>query len=211
MIARSPPSSCRRRRRASATLSRVPDTWPFSLQAFLAQPARPAGTLTYHELQGFIFAVVSAPELIQPSDWLPIIFNDQDPRYATLEEANAILGQLMSLYNEMNMAVLEQRVALPADCHVRPRVLENLLETAPLAQWSRGFSAGHEWLEELWEADSRTQALVLIGCAIVYVGYQMLKQLCPGAQHSYSKQCFMYFSGPIIYQHNDHGESANVI
>ena len=123
------------------------------LQAFLEQPSRPTGTLTYHELQGFLFAVVSAPELIQPSEWLPIIFNDGEAGFATLEEANAILGHVMALYNEINTAVLEERVVLPADCHVRSPALDNLTETAPLAHWSRGFMIGHEWLEELWEVE----------------------------------------------------------
>jgi uncharacterized protein len=114
------------------------------LQAFLSNPARPSGTLTYHELQGFLFAVTSAPELVRPSDWLPIAFNEQDPGHATLDEANAILGQIMALYDEINAAVLEERVALPADCGLGSAVLDNLIETAPLAQWSRGFLAGHQ-------------------------------------------------------------------
>ena len=124
-----------------------------SLRVFLEQPTRPAGTLTYHELQGFLFAVVSAPELIQPSEWLPIIFNEREAGYVTLEEANAILGHIMALYNEINTAVLEERVVLPADCHVRSRALDNLKETAPLAHWSRGFMIGHQWLEALWEVE----------------------------------------------------------
>ena len=124
-----------------------------SLHAFLEQPSRPAGTLTYHELQGFLFAVVSAPELIRPSEWLPIIFNDREAGYATLEEANAILGLIMALYNEINATVLEERVGLPADCHVRPRALDNLDDSAPLAHWSRGFMIGHQWLEALWDVE----------------------------------------------------------
>jgi uncharacterized protein len=126
---------------------------PAALLAFLEHPARPAGTLTYHELQGFLFAVVSAPELVQPSEWLPIIFNEHDAGYATLEEANAILDHIMALYNDINTTILEERVVLPADCHVRSRALDNLKETAPLAQWSRGFMTGHQWLEELWEVE----------------------------------------------------------
>ena len=39
------------------------------LARFLADPARPAHTLRYHELQGFLFAVASAPEVIPPSEW----------------------------------------------------------------------------------------------------------------------------------------------
>ena len=124
-----------------------------SLRTFLEQPARPAGTLTYHEVQGFLFAVVSAPELIQPSEWLPIIFNEHDAGYATLTEAQQILGQLMALHNDINASVVEERVALPDDCHVRPQALDNLNDSAPLARWSRGFLIGHEWLEELWDEE----------------------------------------------------------
>jgi uncharacterized protein len=124
-----------------------------SLRAFLEQPARPAGTLTYHELQGFLFAVVNAPELVRPSEWLPLIFNEQEARYSTLEEANTILGQIMTLYNDINAAILEERVVLPDDCRLRPQVLDNLEDSAPLARWSRGFLLGHEWLEELWNVE----------------------------------------------------------
>jgi hypothetical protein len=33
-----------------------------SLEAFLADPARPTSTLRYHEAQGFLFAVASSPQ-----------------------------------------------------------------------------------------------------------------------------------------------------
>ena len=110
-----------------------------SLRTFLEQPTRPAGTLTYDELQGFLFAVISAPEPIQPSEWLPIIFNEHDSGYATLEEAQLILGHIRALYNDINTSVVEERVALPDDCHVRPHALDHLDDSVPLARWSRGF------------------------------------------------------------------------
>ena len=97
--------------------------------------------LTYYELQGFLFAAVSAPELIRPSEWLPLIFNEQEAGYATLEEANTILGQIMTFYNDINAAVLAERVVLPDDCELRPCALDNLEESAPLARgvWPRPF------------------------------------------------------------------------
>ena len=52
----------------------LPTSDPGALRAFLEHPSRPAGTLTYHELQGFLFTVGSAPEMVPSSDWLPIIF-----------------------------------------------------------------------------------------------------------------------------------------
>ena len=59
----------------------LPSPDPSTLQAFLADPARPTGTLRYHELQGFLFAVASAPELVLPSEWQPIIFADEEAEF----------------------------------------------------------------------------------------------------------------------------------
>ena len=129
----------------------LPSLDPSALQAFLADPARPPDTLGYHELQGFLFAVASAPERIPPSDWLPIVFSDQEVDYASRDEAQEILGQIMVLYNTVNAAVRNASTLLPADCQLRDDVLANFEDAAPMAQWSRGFLRGHQWLEELWK------------------------------------------------------------
>jgi hypothetical protein len=44
----------------------------------------------------------------------------------------------MALNNDINTSVVEERVALPDDCHVRPHALDNLDDSVPLARWSRG-------------------------------------------------------------------------
>ena len=129
----------------------LPSLDPSALQAFLTHPSRPTGTLRYHELQGFLFTVASAPELIRPSEWQPIIFGDKDAEFASLEEAQEIIGQLMVLYNAINAAVMDSPTLLPADCPLRDDVLANFDDVAPIAQWSRGFLLGHQWLEELWK------------------------------------------------------------
>jgi uncharacterized protein len=121
------------------------------LRSFLDHPARPAGTLRYHELQGFLFTIASAPELVRPSEWMPIVFGDHEAGYESLAEAKAVLGELMALYNSINEAVGEDRAALPADCNFRAETLANLEDTSPVAEWSRGFLRGHQWLEESWE------------------------------------------------------------
>jgi uncharacterized protein len=124
-----------------------------SLRAFLADPGRPAGTLTYHELEGFLFTVASAPELILPSEWLSIVFGEQDAAYRSLTEAKTMLGHIMALYNDVNRTVSGERAALPADCPFHANPLDNFEDAAPVAQWSRGFLLGHQWLEDLWNVD----------------------------------------------------------
>ena len=83
---------------------------------------------------------------------MPLIFGDADPEYADLDEANEVLGEVMSLYNEVNASILSTRAALPADCVFRDGILANLDDAAPVSQWSRGFVLGHTWLEELWDS-----------------------------------------------------------
>ena len=127
-----------------------PPAFP-ELAAFLAQPVRPEGTLSYHEVQGLLFAVACAPDVVMPPEWIPIIFNDHNPNYDDIDQANDMLGHLMALYNEVMASARGDEPALPPDCVFRLNTLANLDPDAPVAQWSRGFIAGHSWLEELWD------------------------------------------------------------
>lgn len=121
------------------------------LTQFLESPQRPEGTLHYHEVQGFLFAIVSAPELIPPSEWLPLIFNEQEADYDSLDEAQTIMHALMGLYNDINTQVLDGEARLPADVELHSSALDNVGETTALGQWSRGFYLGHNWLIKLWD------------------------------------------------------------
>ena len=121
------------------------------LEAFLDSSERPDGTLRFHELQGFLFAIASSPESISPSEWLPLIGNEESLNFSDEDEAQAILGLVMALYNEINTAVLERSNALPAGCAFNEEVSNNFSDDSSISQWSRGFAAGHDWLSELWE------------------------------------------------------------
>lgn len=122
------------------------------LKAFRDDPTRSADTLRYHELQGFLFAVASAPELIRPSEWMPLMFGDAEPDYASVDQARRVMGDLMSLCNAVNASVIGETTAVPPDCIFRDDVLANLAPDAPVSQWSRGFMRGHTWLEDVWES-----------------------------------------------------------
>ena len=121
------------------------------LAEFLEHPARPDGTLWFHELQGFLFAIASSPETIAPSEWLPMIGDDEGLNFADQDEAQEILGLVMALYNEVNTAVLERSNALPMGCAFDTDILKNFEVNSPISQWSRGFASGHDWLAEVWE------------------------------------------------------------
>jgi len=121
------------------------------LVEYLDSPERPDGTLRFHELQGFLFAIASSPETIVPSEWLPMIGNDEELNFADENEAQEILGLVMAVYNEVNTAVLERSNALPTGCAFDDDVAANFEDDSSISQWSRGFAAGHDWLAEVWE------------------------------------------------------------
>jgi len=121
------------------------------LTSFLIDPKRPDGTLCFQELQGFLFAVTSAPEMILPAEWLPIISNEEDLGFSDHSEAQRILELVMSLYNQVNFAVLERSYSLPPSCEIQEDLESNFEESTAISQWSRGFMLGHDWLAETWD------------------------------------------------------------
>ena len=53
------------------------------------------------DLDGFLTAVVVGPELILPSEWLPVIRGGAEPQFKTEAEMQTVLGTIMGRYNEI--------------------------------------------------------------------------------------------------------------
>lgn len=123
-----------------------------ALKEFMERPGHPEGTLSYREMQGFLFAAACAPEMVMPSEWLARIFGGGDPPFDTHKEAEAVTGGLLALFNEFAPRADGADARLPKDCAFLEDPLANLEPDAPVAQWCRGFRLGHVWLEESWNA-----------------------------------------------------------
>lgn len=122
-----------------------------ALEKFLAAPERPEGTMDYFMLTGFLFAVGYAPEVIMPSDWLPVVFNDRDPNYQSEREFQEIVGAMLSLYNFISQEAGEDKVHVPPGCHIHDDPVANF-NPAPLGRWADGFRNGYAWMEDAWDA-----------------------------------------------------------
>ncbi len=122
------------------------------LTRFLSSPQRPKDTLTYPQLAGFLFSLGNGPELIPPSEWIPMVFNNQEALYETQDEAEQVLQAMMALYNDCVRERIEGTVSLPPGCEIRPWLMDNMSTDAPLSQWAQGFSMGYDYLEEVWNA-----------------------------------------------------------
>src|SRR6188474_1365225 len=86
--------------------------------------SRPRNTLRYPELQGFLFAVANAPEVILPSEWIAAVFDEDEPEYKDADEARIVTLALMDEYNAVNDASLLP--TLPPGCELRDDPMANL-------------------------------------------------------------------------------------
>lgn len=120
-------------------------------EAFFSRPSNPERMFSLGEVRGFMFALACAPDLVQPSEWLPFICGGYDPQFESREEAQQVMNALMFLFNECGTVGLDDGRRWPPGCEFRDDLLANLEPDAPVSQWSRGFGAGHTWLEESWD------------------------------------------------------------
>lgn len=138
------------------------------LERFLMSPQRPNDTLNYPQLAGFLFAMANGPEMITPSEWIPMVFNDQEAGYETRDEAEQVLHAMMALYNDCGQERTGGSVCLPPGCEIRSAPLDNFLADASLGNWAQGFSMGHDYLVEIWrdytpeELDEELGAILMV-------------------------------------------------
>lgn len=114
--------------------------------------AKEDGSFGYCELAGFLFALACSPELVKPSEWIPLALGEEPGALGSGEDVQRIADLVMRLHNHINLQVLERSPSLPPGVEVRPEPMDNFAPGAPLSQWARGFSEGHAWLEETWDA-----------------------------------------------------------
>lgn len=122
-----------------------------ALIEYLSRPeVRELDAYTFTEMEGFLFCVAASPNLVPPSEWLPMVFGGDMPTFATKREAEKVTGAVLSLYNKIDGDVTKRNGRLPDDIVFADDPVDNLDDDAPVAQWSRGFIQGHYWLEDDW-------------------------------------------------------------
>lgn len=102
-----------------------------ALDRFLMSDRSPAESMMLSDLDGFLTGIAVGPELVMPSEWLPVIFGDEAPEFADEAEANGILGAIMGRYNE----ILHQI----ADDDLDPVFWADSAGTLIAADWAEGF------------------------------------------------------------------------
>jgi uncharacterized protein len=130
------------------------------LAAFLGSLENPEA-LTLEGLDGFFCALVVGPELVMPSEYLPVVWGGELPdenAFESEEEASALIGLLMRHWNAIVAEYEESGVYAPLfdDPDVRG---------VPGRRWAQGFMRGvamrrHGW-GELFADENEGQLLAI--------------------------------------------------
>ena len=70
-----------------------------ALDDYLMSDHAPDDSMGLADLDGFLTGVVIGPELIPPSEWLPVIWGGEEPEFETGVEMRTVLGTIMGRFN----------------------------------------------------------------------------------------------------------------
>ena len=129
------------------------------LETFLASDAVPEDCMDLEMLDGFLAAIVSGPESIQPSEWLPQVWSDggrsATPAYGNSEQAQ----QIMTLILRHMVGI--QRTLAESPTRFRPLLYlpeekkpgQKPAERQPPegTAWCEGFMAGVKLRDDEWQ------------------------------------------------------------
>ncbi len=114
-----------------------------ALDGFLMSDRIAAGQHDVSDLDGFLTGIAIGPELLLPSEWLPLIWGGQAPEFADEAEAKVIVGAVMGRYNEI--------LRLIADDACEPIFWADRDGTLIAADWAEGFLQAIMLRADAWE------------------------------------------------------------
>jgi uncharacterized protein len=115
-----------------------------ALDAFLMSDQTPDGCMMLSDLDGFLTGLAIGPELIAPSEWLPVVWGGgEEPVFDDAAQAQSILGAIMGRYNEILGQI--------ADGFVEPIFMETPQGEVIASDWAEGFMRAVRLCAGAWE------------------------------------------------------------
>ncbi|MGH6916461.1 MAG: UPF0149 family protein [Geminicoccaceae bacterium] len=130
---------------------------PEILDAFLTSDRVPESCMRLSELDGFLTAIAIGPELILPSEWLPVIWGEGEPVFESDEELQSVVGAIFGRYEEILRTIQDEPEAYA------PLFWETLDGQLLAADWAAGFMAGVGLRTDAWRSLLQTDE----GCELV--------------------------------------------
>jgi uncharacterized protein len=116
-----------------------------ALDDYLMSDHAPDNSMGLSDLDGFLAGIVVGPELILPSEWLPMIWGGDAPGFETEDEMRTVLGTIMGRYNEI-IACLGSEPE-----NFEPIFMEGPEGEVIASDWAAGFLDAVALRKKAWE------------------------------------------------------------
>jgi len=115
------------------------------------------GVLGISELDGMFTAIVSGPELVELSVWLPAVWGDFEPEWENPEDATAIMTLMIRHMNGIAATLQDENEEF------EPLFMESMEDGKTyimVDEWCEGYLRGMDLAADLWEeAGAEMEAL----------------------------------------------------
>jgi uncharacterized protein len=99
--------------------------------------------MTLEELDGYFCSLVSGPDTVMPSEYLPSVFGGTTPEFSSAEQASEVMGLLLQHWNHIAATLLRDDVYFPI-------LFEDEEGKCQANDWAHGYMAGVQLRGESW-------------------------------------------------------------
>jgi uncharacterized protein len=134
-----------------------------ALNDYLMSDRSPPECMDLSELDGFLAGLIAGPEAITPSEWLPVVWDGEEPAFDSEAEAGTILGTILQRYNDIADSLDNDPATFS------PVFWEAEDGTPVVDDWAHGFMHAVSMRTEAWEPVLRDEesAILLIPIGII--------------------------------------------
>lgn len=134
-----------------------------ALDQYLMSDRSPDESMDLSELDGFLAGVIAGPEAIPPSEWLPVVWDGEEPVFENEAEASTVLGAILSRYEAIATALADDQESFV------PVFWEAADGTPVVDEWAVGFMRAVSLRADAWDPvlQDEDSSILLIPIGII--------------------------------------------
>lgn len=117
------------------------------LENFLLSDQVPEESMSLSELDGFLTALAVGPEVVPPSEWLPVVWQGEGPVFDSPAEVERVLGLILALNARIVEGIQQDELAPMFNIEVQDDGSELMTPDG----WCWGFMQGVMLREDAWK------------------------------------------------------------
>ena len=145
------------------------------LSDFLMSDRTPDTCMRPAEVDGYLTGIAVSPDMIPPSDWLPVIWGGGEPEFTGIEEASRVLGLVLRHHSNIRLMLDKTPEAY------QPALLDSSTGQTTAEDWAKGFFAAVTLRGASWAALLGPEHFGLIAPIAVHWSNQEGLPLVPGS------------------------------